>query len=127
MKPSEYDGVYFLPGDDDTELNVSYFTYDEADIGEKVQGNSVGDFYHIAFFKSDDTGKPVYDETFDAILGDPSVYIRNLIGANLFGIIVRKTTNSKEWFEDYLNSVQKKIMMLTLIDNLKEIADARTQ
>lgn len=126
MKPSEYDGVYFLPGDDDNELNVSYFNYDEDDVGEKIEGNSVGDFYHIAFFRSDETGKPVYDETFDAILGDPSVYIRNLIGANLFGIIVRKTTKSKEWFEDYLNTVQKKIKMMTLIDTMKEIKSART-
>lgn len=126
MKPSEYDGMYFLPGDDDNELNVSYFNYEEDDIGEKVEGNSVGDFYHIAFFRSDRTGRPIYDESFDAILGDPSVYIRNLIGANLFGIIVRKTTKSKEWFDDYLNSVQKKIKMLTLIDTMKEIEGART-
>lgn len=126
MKPSEYDGVFFLPGDDDTELNVSYFNYEENDVGEKVEGNSVGDFYHIAFFKSDDNGRPVYDETFDAILGDPSHYIRNLIGANLFGVITRKTTKSKEWLDDYLNNTLKKIKMLTLIDTMKEVKDART-
>ena len=125
MKPSEYDGIYFLPGDDDTELNVSYFTYQEDDRGEKIEGNSVGDFYHIVFFRSDERGKPVYDETFDAILGDPSVYIRNLIGANLFGVIVRKTTKSKEWLDDYLNTTLKKIKMMTLVDKLKTISDAK--
>jgi hypothetical protein len=125
MKPSEYDGIYFLPGDDDNELEVSYFTYEDEDMGEKVEGNSVGDFYHIAFFKSDVNGRPEYDETFDAILGDPSVYIRNLIGANLFGLILRKTTKSKEWFDDYLNTTQKKIKMTTLIDNLKAVAEAK--
>lgn len=126
MKPSEYDGFYFLPGDDDTELNIAYFNYQEEDIGEKVQGSSVGDFYHIVFFRSDENGRPVYDETFDAILGDPSVYVRNLIGANLFGIIAKKTTKSKDWIEDYLNTTLKKIKMLTLIDGLKEVRDAKS-
>jgi hypothetical protein len=61
---------------------------------------------------------PEFDDAFEAILGDPESYIRNLVGAGLYGCVVRKTTKSGKWFEDYLTSVVGSV----IVKGLKSIA-----
>jgi hypothetical protein len=51
-KPSaDYDGIYFLPGDEEGELVLSYFDFnDEMAGGEPIENTNYGSKYHIAFF-----------------------------------------------------------------------------
>ena len=126
MKPSEYDGFYFLPDEGDDDLQIAYFNFkDEFANGTPIEGSSVGDKYHIAFFRRDDEGNPTFDDTFEAILGDPSVYVKNLVGAGIYGCILRKTEKSQAWFDEYLERAFKKMQLAKMIDNLKAIADTK--
>lgn len=126
MAKDDYDGFYFLPGEDDEELNLSYFKFkEEIFMGAPVGSSSVGDMYHVAFFSRDDQGNPKFDDTFEAIFADPSVYIKGLVGSKVYGCILRKTEKSQEWFDEYLERAMKKIYALRMIDNLQSIADSK--
>lgn len=108
-----YDGFYFLPAeDDDDDLVLSYFDFvgEYAD-AEPVESTEIGNKYHIAFFRKNEDGLPEFDESFEAILGDPATYVQNLVGAGLYGCIVKKTTKSGKWFEDYLTKVESNVTM----------------
>lgn len=104
MSPNEYDGIYFLPAEEDEYgMKLVYFTYkDGEDYGKPVSGNEIGHMYHVAFFRSDDDGLPVFDEHFEAIFADPSVYITGLAGSDLYGCVLRKTEKSGKWWDNYL-------------------------
>jgi hypothetical protein len=100
-----FDGFWFLPCDKEG-LNLSFFTFkDEYGGGTPIGGNQMGDNYHLAFFKENEKGLPEFNDAFEAILGDPESYIKNLVGAGLYGCVVRKTTKTGKWFEDYLFSI----------------------
>jgi hypothetical protein len=111
MSTQEFDGFYFLPGDDDYELNLAYFKFKDKFAGKSVESSPLGDKYHIAFFKRDANGDPMFDEEFEAIFADPSIYVKGLIGADLYGCILRKTENSNEWWDEYLTRAQKTCMI----------------
>jgi hypothetical protein len=107
-KPETYDGLYFLPGDDDDEMAFAFFDMkDESYKHEPIENTSFGDKFHIAFFKRDENGDVTFDEHFEAIFGDPMTYLKALIGMNLFGCMVRKTESSNVWFDSYLKKAQK--------------------
>lgn len=126
MKPNEYDGFYFLPDEGDDDLQIAYFNFkDEFANGTPIEQSSIGYKYHIAFFKRDDEGNPVFDDTFEAIFGDPVVYIKNLVGAGLYGCVLKKTEKSQEWFDEYLERAFKKLQIVKMIDNLKAIAESK--
>jgi hypothetical protein len=109
-----FDGFWFLPNDEEG-LRLSYFTFgEEFGGGTPVGGNQLGDTYHLAFFKENEEGMPEFDDAFEAILGDPQTYIKNLVGAGLYGCVVRKTTKSGKWFEDYLTSVVGSVIVKRL-------------
>ena len=113
-----FDGFWFLPNDEEG-LKLSFFTFgEEFAVGTPIGGNQLGDNYHLAFFKENEEGMPEFDDAFEAILGDPESYIRNLVGAGLYGCVVRKTTKSGKWFEDYLTSVVGSV----IVKGLKSIA-----
>lgn len=112
MKSSEYDGFYFLPhGKYGEDLKFSYFSLKDDDKGTPVGGNDFGDMYHVVMFKEDKDGFPVFDDAFDAILGDPQKYVENLLGAELYGCVLRKTDKSNKWLEDYLTRVMGSVIM----------------
>jgi len=116
-----YDGFWFLPNEEEG-LKLSYFTFGEDyGGGSPVGGNQLGDTYHLAFFKENEEGMPEFDDAFEAILGDPQTYIKNLVGAGLYGCVVRKTTKSGKWFEDYLTSVVGSVIVKSVksITNMK--------
>lgn len=126
MKPNEYDGFYFLPDEGDDDLQIAYFNFkDEFANGTPIEHSSIGYKYHIAFFRRDDEGNPVFDDTFEAIFGDPTIYIKNLVGAGLYGCVLRKTEKSQEWFDEYLERAFKKLQVVKMIDNLKAIAESK--
>ena len=116
-----FDGFWFLPCDEDG-LKLSFFTFGEEFGGGTPIGNSsIGDVYHLAFFKENEEGMPEFDDAFEAILGDPESYIKNLVGAGLYGCVVKKTTKSGKWFEDYLTSVKGSV----IVDSVKQITNVK--
>jgi hypothetical protein len=116
MKPSDYDGFYFLPGEEEDEMNLSFFEFDgKLANAKKVDSqNELGDIWHIAFFTKNEEGMPVFNDSFEAILANPEVYIKNLCGTGLYGCVLRKTDKSIKWFEDYLNRVKNHVIILKL-------------
>ena len=119
--PEKYDGLYFLPGDEDNELMISYFDFkDEMAGGTPQEGTKIGDKWHIAFFKRNENGEPTFDDAFEGIFACPSTYINNLVGANVYGCMVRKTDKSDKWFEDYLTKAMRKLT----INKLKLYAES---
>jgi hypothetical protein len=126
MKPNEYDGFYFLPDESNDDLQIAYFNFkDEFANATPIEHSSIGYKYHIAFFRRDKEGNPVFDDTFEAIFGDPTIYIKNLVGAGLYGCVLRKTEKSQEWFDEYLERALKKLHAIRLIENLKAIIDTK--
>jgi hypothetical protein len=116
-----FDGFWFLPCDEEG-LNLSFFTFkDEYGGGTPIGGNQLGDNYHLAFFKENEEGMPEFDEAFEAIIGDPQSYIKNLVGAGLYGCVVRKTTKTGKWFDNYLTSVVDSV----IVDNVKSITNLK--
>ena len=123
---TDYDGIYFLPGDEEGELVLSYFNFNnEMAGGVPVETTSFGSKYHIAFFQRGDDGKPVFDDSFEAILGDPAQYLKNLAGSEIYGCVVKKTTKSDKWFNDYLARTKDQIEMLKTIGYLKSILNMK--
>jgi hypothetical protein len=116
-----FDGFWFLPCEEEG-LNLSFFSFkDEYGGGTPIGGNQLGDNYHLAFFKENEEGLPEFDDAFEAILGDPESYIKNLVGAGLYGCVVRKTTKTGKWFDDYLKSVVGSV----IVDNVKSITNLK--
>lgn len=101
-----YDGFYFLPGDEEGAMNIAYFDFTDSQYkGEPIEAAEHGDKYHIAFFKLAGE-KPVFDEHFEAIFSDPVVYVKNLLGSGLYGCVLRKTDKSANWWSEYLTSTK---------------------
>ena len=116
-----FDGFWFLPCEEEG-LNLSFFSFkDEYGGGTPIGGNQLGDNYHLAFFKENEEGLPEFDDAFEAILGDPESYIKNLVGAGLYGCVVRKTTKTGKWFDNYLTSVVDSV----IVDNVKSITNLK--
>ena len=116
-----FDGFWFLPCDEDG-LKLSFFTFGEEFGGGNPIGNiSIGDVYHLDFFKENEECMPEFDDAFEAILGDPESYIKNLVGAGLYGCVVKKTTKSGKWFEDYLTSVVGSV----IVNSVKSITNMK--
>lgn len=104
MSIDEYDGFYFLPSDEYDDITLAYFKFNgDVDYGKPIESNHMGDKFHIAFFKRDEYGLPLFDEQFEAIFSDPEVYIRNFLGSHIYGCMLRKTERSDVWWKDYLD------------------------
>jgi len=116
MNVSKYDGFYFLPGNQEDELELSFYSFDgDLANSKKVESNNpIGDIWHVAFFTKDDKGEPLFDYSFEAIFSDPEVYIKNLCGMGLFGCVLRKTDKSVKWFNDYLDKVKNRVTIMKL-------------
>lgn len=125
-KSSEYDGIYFLPGDNDDELVISFFDFRQDMAGGKpIESTQIGYKYHIAFFKRDEKGKPKFDDTFEAILADPAIWISNLAGAGVYGCAVKKTDKSSDWFDDYLKKTMGYDKIREMIGTLKSVLETK--
>jgi hypothetical protein len=127
MAKEEYDGFYFLPGEDEDGINIAYFKFKEGQFeADAVETSPLGDKYHIAFFKRDANGDPMFDDEFEAIFADPSVYIQGLVGAKLYGCVLRKTEKSAEWWKEYLDRAQKTCLMNKLVSVSNRILESKT-
>lgn len=116
MNTIDYDGFYFLPCEDDDAFDFSFFEFDgKLANAKKIESHSsIGDIWHIAFFTKGENGEPVYNDSFEAILGNPEIYIQNLCGSGLYGCVLRKTDKSVKWFNDYLNKVKNRVTIMKL-------------
>jgi hypothetical protein len=125
--PQNYDGFYFLPGRTDIEsFSLAFFNLKgEFENGKPVNGTDLGDMYHVAFFKRDANGNPAFDDAFEAIFRDPTVYVEGLEGAEIYGCIVRKTDKSEKWFAEYLEKTKGALMLKKLINVAKSIAETK--
>jgi hypothetical protein len=115
----DFDGFYILPHKQDDGLRLSYFDFnDDFEKGKKIDHTSLGDMYHVVFLKQGEDGNPEFDDHFEAIFADPEVYVKGLLGANVYGCMVRKTENSWKWVEEYL----KKLLGRVMINKMKNYA-----
>lgn len=113
MEKIEYDGFYFLPGEEDDDLNLAFFKFNEdTDYGKPIESSHMGDKFHIAFFKQDEYGFPFFDEQFEAIFADPEVYIKNFTGSRMYGCMLRKTEKSDIWWKEYIDKAIKNCKIL---------------
>ena len=126
MAKEEYDGFYFLPGDDEDGINLAYFKFKEDWDAAAVESTPLGDKYHIAFFKRDANGDPMFDEEFEAIFADPSVYIQGLVGAKLYGCVLRKTEKSAKWWQEYLDRAQRTCLMNKLVSVANSVLETKS-
>lgn len=128
--PEKYDGFYFLPPDSENEEGFIFHFFNlsnELTDGSPIDNSKLGDMFHVCFFKRDSSGKPEFDETFEAIFSDPITYVsKTLMGLEIYGCFCRKTDKSAKWFEDYLNRVVRPVTMSKMIDALKSIAESKT-
>lgn len=127
MEGREYDGIYFLPGDEDNELIISYWSFKDQEMAtaKPVDNNQMGDMYHVAFFKRNEKGDPAFDDSFEAIFADPSIYVNNLAGAGIYGCVVKKTEKSSEWFDNYLQKAIGHVKIQEMIGCLKSILESK--
>ena len=120
---AKYDGFYILPGDDDG-LKLSYFDFmDDFDKGKKIGGNAMGDMYHVIFMKAGEDSLPILDDHFEAIFANPETYVKNLLGAEIFGCFIKKTENSYKWVDDYLKRTLKRVTLMKMKNYAKSIAE----
>lgn len=125
MAKEEYDGFYILPGEDEYDLNFAYFKFKDKFVGTSIESSPLGDKYHVAFFKRDSNGDPMFDDEFEAIFSDPTIYAQGLVGAEIYGCILRKTEKSGEWWEEYLTRAQKTCMMNKLKKTCVSILESK--
>jgi hypothetical protein len=119
----KYDGFYILPGEDDG-IKLSYFDFqDDFNKGEKIGGNAIGDMYHVIFMKAGDDSLPILDDHFEAIFANPETYVRNLLGADIFGCFVKKTENSYKWVDDYLKRTLARVTMMKMKNYAKSLSE----
>jgi len=115
----DFDGFYILPHKQDDGLRLSFFDFnDDFEKGKKIDHTSLGDMYHVVFLKQGEDGNPEFDDHFEAIFADPEVYVKGLLGANVYGCMVRKTENSWKWVEEYL----KRLLGRVMINKMKNYA-----
>ena len=122
---SEFDGFFFTPGDNDNQIDLSFFRIKSREMGQPIESTKMGDMFHVAFFRKGETGHPEFDDEFEAIFADPEVYVKNLIGANVYGTFLRKTEHSGTYWKEYLDDAKKKCSIIKLKFLAESIAESK--
>ena len=115
----KYDGLCFVPEDDDS-AKIVYFSLKEGNNhGKPIENSCIGDMFHVVLFKHNkEDGEMVYDDTFEAIFSDPEQYGKNLL-PNFYAFFVRKTEKSVKWFEEYMRDLMER----TVLYQMRKIKD----
>jgi len=117
MPKIEFDGIYFVPGDNDGELKLEFFKFEEQYTAPAIESSVVGDKFHIVFFEFDEDGNLDSTDEFEAIFADPQVYLESLAGYGLYGCVLRKTEKSAKWWQNYLTKAKSKCKIITETKN----------
>lgn len=123
LKDEFYDGFMVSP-DDDGNVDISFFELkDKYSRGNPIEGTKVGDKYHVILFKSnkENVAEMDFDDTFEAIFRDPVYYATSLL-PKFYGMFIKKTDKTVEWFESFLQEVLIKV--LEQQKNVKEMAES---
>ena len=122
----KFDGFYFVPDYDDFEENykLAFFNFkEEWTKAEPIEESEMGFKYHMAFFKENEEGVPEFEDAFEAVLVDPLVYIKNLVGSGISGCIVKKTEQSDNWWTEYLDFITNGTFKKKVNEALKSLAE----
>lgn len=83
----------------------------------------MGDNFHIVIWKYDDIHLPRIEDNYEAILIDPITYAKQLIDSSvpMYGVIVRKTTESFKFVESYIDRFDESVKKaIDTINKLKK-------
>lgn len=108
LKPLEktnYDCLMFIPGEKPNSLHIEGSEYKEH--GEKLDGNSLGDTYHILIYKETEEDGIHHLDLFEGILLDPLEYASRLIPDGWYGMFAKKTTTSKDFVNKAFDTIKK--------------------
>jgi len=107
LQNADFDIFHFLPGEKKNQVFIQGSKFKE--IGEKVDGSSLGDCYHILLFRigENENGEICKLEKNEAILISPLEYMSMLIPQEFYGIICKKTTSSDKFVTKVFDLLQK--------------------
>jgi hypothetical protein len=92
--PEDYDGFYFLPPENENEEGFIFHFFklkNGLSDGKPIDNSKLGDMFHVAFFKRGTTGKPEFDDAFEAIFIDPITYVsKTLMGSEITDVFAEK-------------------------------------
>jgi hypothetical protein len=77
-----------------------------AHISRKVDYFFDGYWQTEKYFDTISTEIRISDEQFEAIFADPITYIKNILGTDLYGCVLRKTDVSSKWWDIYLKKIK---------------------
>ena len=108
LKPlatQHHDAIFVLPGDKKDQLHIETAVYKNP--GESVNKSPLGNSYHVVLFKEDTEKDCLYDiDCFDAVFCDHLEYMSNLIPANWYIIMARKTTTSHDFIQKTIDKLK---------------------
>ena len=103
--------TFFKSEEDDEDTEINCIELDEDGIGQYItDGDSeMGHVYHIVLIKDHKTDPKKFDQldTFEAILTHPLTYIKQMIGWNWYGVVIRKSTRSQEIVDMTIDNLKK--------------------
>lgn len=126
-----FDGVYFYPDPENSKkLAQDWFLLEDEKYKNQppIDGNEMGDCYHVAFIGKDRMNYPYVQEVYEAIFSDLETYINtSLSGAKVQGVILRKTDTSGQWIDEYRNNLGKNVRLHKLHVLAKSILEEKEE
>jgi len=109
---TNFDGIYFSPHAEGIEYK--YFNFTDSGVqGELPESSNLGKIYNIVLWRCNfENGVDVeVDEPFEAVLVDPSTYIKNLTNNEnpYYGCVVVKKSITPEFINLYLISIEESV------------------
>jgi len=122
MDDENYDGFVVAP-DDDGNIDICFFDMKEEPYkgGVAIETTSMGEKFHVILFRHNEDNDLHFEESFEAIFSDPVYYAKSLL-PKFYGMFLKKTDKSVEWFENYLQCMLLEIMKKK--KNVKEMAES---
>jgi hypothetical protein len=97
-KTGEYDTIFFVPAEDETQVKIEVAKYKE--MGDKIGGSELGDLYEIILFRMDEEFNVIDLDKFEGILIEPREYVTRMIKDDWYGMVTKKTTTSDKLTTD---------------------------
>lgn len=93
-----YDALMVVPHEKKNNLRIEFLKYKEP--GELHDPNELGEWHDIFLFEEGDDDDFINKDRFSAVLLDPIEYMSRLAKGGIYGIIGKKTSTSKEFFDN---------------------------